>query len=62
MVDLAKITVILNLEASQGVKQLHATLGHMGYYRKFIKSYTQIITLTRIYRKRMSRFAGMMTA
>eukprot|EP00253_Pinus_taeda_P004566 PITA_04566 len=42
MVDLAKIAVILNLEAPRSVKQLCATLGHRGYYRKFIKGYAQI--------------------
>ena len=42
MVDPRKIAVILNLEAPHSVKQLHATLGHTGYYRKFIKSYAQI--------------------
>eukprot|EP00253_Pinus_taeda_P023346 PITA_23346 len=42
MVDLAKIAVILNLQVPRSVKQLGATLGHTGYYRKFTKSYTQI--------------------
>jgi len=42
IVDPVKIVVILNLEASRSVKQLSATLGHTGYYRKFIKSYAQI--------------------
>ena len=42
MVDLVKIAVILNLEAPRSVKQLRTTLGHTGYYRKFIKSYAQI--------------------
>ena len=42
MVDLVKIAVILNLEALRSVKQLCTTLGHMGYYQKFIKSYAQI--------------------
>lgn len=41
MVDLTKVVVIVNLEAPNNVKQLHATLGHMGYYRKFIKAYMQ---------------------
>eukprot|EP00253_Pinus_taeda_P001954 PITA_01954 len=40
MVD---IIVILNLQAPQSVKQLHATLEHTSYYRKFIKSYAQIM-------------------
>jgi len=36
MVDPTKIVVIVNLEAPKNVKQLRATLGHIGYYRKFI--------------------------
>ena len=40
--DPAKIIIILNLQALQSVKQLCTTLGHTGYYQKFIKSYTQI--------------------
>ena len=43
MVQPEKIVVILNLEAPRSVKQLRTTLGHMGYYQKFIKSYAQII-------------------
>jgi len=42
MVDPTKIVVIVNLEAPRNVKQLCATLGYMGYYRKFIKVYAQI--------------------
>eukprot|EP00253_Pinus_taeda_P016378 PITA_16378 len=42
MVDLAKIGVIVNLEAPRSVKQLHAMSGHTGYYEKFIKAYAQI--------------------
>jgi len=42
MVDPVKIVVILNLEVPRSVKQLHATLGHTGYYRKFIKGYAEI--------------------
>lgn len=44
MVDPAKIAVILNLEAPRNVKQLHATLRHIGYCRKFIKGYAQMTT------------------
>jgi len=42
MVDPAKIMVIINLEAPRSVKKLCATVGHIGYYRKFIQSYAQI--------------------
>lgn len=42
MVEPTKIVVILNLEVPRSVKQLRTTLGHMGYYRKIIKSYAQI--------------------
>lgn len=45
MVDPTKIIVILNLQALRSVKQLRATLGHIEYYRKFIKSYAQITAL-----------------
>ena len=40
--DLAKIAVIVNLEAPRNVKQLRMTLGHTGYYIKLIKAYAQI--------------------
>ena len=39
MVDPTKVVVTLNLEAPRSVKQLRGTLGHMRYYRKFIKGY-----------------------
>eukprot|EP00253_Pinus_taeda_P020560 PITA_20560 len=39
MVDPAKIIIILNLEAPRNAKQMRTTLGHTGYYRKFIKAY-----------------------
>eukprot|EP00253_Pinus_taeda_P022602 PITA_22602 len=42
MVDSIKIAVIINLDAPRNVKQLHTTLVHTRYYRKFIKSYAQI--------------------
>lgn len=44
MVDPVKIVVILNLEALRSVKQLRTTLGHTGYYWKFIKSYAKVTT------------------
>ena len=44
MMDLAKIAIIVNLPPLKSVKQLRTTLGHTGYYRKFIKGYAQITT------------------
>jgi hypothetical protein len=37
LIDPTKIVVILNLPPPKIVCQLRATLGHIGYYRKFIK-------------------------
>ncbi len=42
MVDPAKIAIIVNFPLPKYVKQLRTTLGHTGYYRKFIKGYAQI--------------------
>jgi hypothetical protein len=42
IVDPAKIVVIVNLPPPKLVRQLRATLGHTGYYRKFIKGYEKI--------------------
>jgi hypothetical protein len=39
LVDPAKIAVIVNLPPPKTVRQLRATLGHTGYYKKFIKGY-----------------------
>jgi hypothetical protein len=44
LVDPAKIAVIVNLPPPESVRQLRTTLGHTGYYRKFIKGYVQITT------------------
>jgi hypothetical protein len=37
LVDPTKIAVIFNLPSPKIVRQLRATLGHTGYYKKFIK-------------------------
>src|SRR5271155_3087615 len=42
MVDPAKIAIIVNLPPPKSVKKLRTTLGHTGYYRKFIKGYAQL--------------------
>ena len=39
MVDPVKIDIIVNLPPLKSVKKLYTTLGHTGYYRKFIKGY-----------------------
>jgi hypothetical protein len=44
--DPARIDTIVNLPTPKSVCQLRATLGHTGYYRKFIKGYAQIIVPT----------------
>jgi hypothetical protein len=42
LVDPSKIAIIVDFPPPTSVKQLHTTLGHTGYYRKFIKGYAQI--------------------
>ena len=44
MVDPNKIALILNLSPPTNVKHLRATLGHIGYYQKFIRGYAMITT------------------
>jgi hypothetical protein len=39
LVDQTKIAIIVNLPAPKIAYQLRATLGHTGYYKKFIKGY-----------------------
>jgi hypothetical protein len=45
LVDPSKIAVIVNLPPPKTVCQLRATLGHTGYYKKFIKGYAKITVL-----------------
>jgi hypothetical protein len=44
LVDPSKISIIVNLPPPTSVRQLHTILGHIGYYRNFIKDYAQITT------------------
>lgn len=39
MGDPTKIVIIVNLPPPKTVRQLRTTLGHIGYYKKFIKGY-----------------------
>ena len=42
LVNPAKITIIVDLLPPTIVNKLRATLGHTGYYRKFIKIYAEV--------------------
>jgi hypothetical protein len=42
LVDPSKISIIVDLPPPTSIKQLHTTMGHIGYYKKFIKGYAQI--------------------
>ncbi|KAH9308834.1 hypothetical protein KI387_036745, partial [Taxus chinensis] len=44
MVDLAKVTVIVGLRETTSQSIVHGFLGHIGYYKKFIKGYAKIAT------------------
>jgi hypothetical protein len=44
LVDPSKISIIVDLPPPTSVRQLCTMLGHIGYYRKFIKGYAQITT------------------
>ena len=42
LVDPSKIAIIVDFSPPTSVKQLCTVLGHIGYYKKFIKGYAQI--------------------
>ena len=42
LVDPTNVVIILDLPPPTSVKQLRSTLGHIGYYRKFIRGYAKI--------------------
>ena len=56
LVDIAKISIILDLPPHTIVKQLRATLGNTGYYRKFIKGYAQVTSLMEKLLKKDTKF------
>ena len=41
-VDFAKITIILDLKPPINTKQVRVLLGHTGYYRKFMRHYSDM--------------------
>ncbi len=49
MVDLVKITIIVNLLVPNSIKKLCTTWGHTGYYMKFIKGYEKITAPMKIF-------------
>lgn len=56
MVDPTNMSIIVNLPPPNSVRQLRTTLGHTGYYRKFIKGYVQITTSMEKLLKRDAKF------
>jgi hypothetical protein len=56
LVDPAKITVILDLEPPTLVRQMRENLGHVGYYRKFIKEYVHITSPMETFLKKEAKF------
>jgi hypothetical protein len=42
-VDNAKVEVIEKLPPSSSVKEIRSSLGHVGFYRRFIKDFSKII-------------------
>jgi hypothetical protein len=44
LVDPSKIAIIVDFLPPTSVKQLHTMLGHIGYYKNFIKGYAQMTT------------------
>jgi len=55
-VDLAKIAAIIHMEPPHNIKQLRETLGHTGYYRRFIKNYATITAPMERLLKKMEEF------
>jgi hypothetical protein len=56
LVDPSKIAIIFYLPPPTLVRQLCTTLGHTGYYIKFIKGYTHITTPIEKLLKKDSKF------
>ena len=51
-IDLSKVEVVLNWERSTTVIEVRSFLGLAGYYKRFVKSFSQIaLTLTKLTKK-----------
>ena len=59
LVDPAKFVIILDLPPPTSVTQLISMLGHIGYYRKFIKGYVEITTPMEKLLKKDAKFQWM---
>ena len=58
LVDLTNIALILSLLSPTNVDMIQETLGHMGYYHKFIKRYAMITAPMEKLLKRMLHLSG----
>jgi hypothetical protein len=56
LVDPSKIFIIVDLPPPTSVRHMHITLGHTGYYMKFIKGYAQITSPMEKLLKKYSKF------
>ena len=55
-VDPTKVAEIFHMEPSRKVKQQRETLGHTGYYRRFVRNYASITTPMEMLLKRKEEF------
>jgi len=56
LVDLSKVVAILNMPPPTSAKLLHSTLGHTGYYHRFIRRYATITSPLEILLKKSELF------
>ena len=56
LVDKEKVAIILDFPPPTSVMQLRSTLGHTGYYRKFIRGYAKISSPMEKMLKKDSKF------
>jgi hypothetical protein len=56
LVDISKILVIREIKPPTSIKKLRETLGHIGYYKKFIKVHAQITASMENFLKKEAKF------